>query len=364
MTARAPRILLLANDFPPNVGGVAAYLDTLYAGLPPESLTVVAPRRVPGHDVVPYRATGAFRGDSVRMALAAAWAIVTRRPAVVHCGTLVTAAPVALMCKLVFRRPFLVHLYGTELWASRSRLAALFVRQAVRRADRLVPISDFTRRRALALGGAPERTVTVLPPVDVSRFDPPSAPAGARRLVTVARLIPRKGHDVTLRAVAIAARTFPDLEYVVVGDGPHRPALEELAASLGVEERVTFAGEVDDVRPFLREASAFVLASRTTHDPPTVEGFGIAFCEAAAMGLPVIAGRSGGIPEAVVDGVTGVLVAPEDPEEIARAIVDLLGDPERARRLGRQGRDWVARTLDPGATQERMLAIARSMCGA
>jgi phosphatidylinositol alpha-1,6-mannosyltransferase len=232
------------------------------------------------------------------------------------------------------------------------------IRQVLRRADRVVAPSGFTRSRAIALGVDPSRCDVILPPVDVRRFPSSDVPARPRRVVTVARLMDYKGHDVVIRAVALARRALPDIEYMIVGDGPHRPSLEALVAELDLSGCVHFAGKVDDVRPYLRDSAVFVLASRSTRAPPQVEGFGIAFAEASATGRPVIGGRSGGVPEAVQEGVTGFLVDPEDPIEISQRIVQLLEDPALAARLGRQGREWVARALDPDHVGERILAIA------
>jgi phosphatidylinositol alpha-1,6-mannosyltransferase len=165
--------------------------------------------------------------------------------------------------------------------------------------------------------------------------------------LTVARLMPRKGVDRTLEAVAALAPEFPDLVYVVAGDGPQRAELERRAAAPDLAGRVRFTGEVEDadVPALHRLADVFLLPSRREAGDE-VEGFGMALVEAGASGLPVIGGRSGGIPEAVVEGETGLLVDGGDPRAIAGALRRLLEDAELARRLGAGGRREVERRLN------------------
>jgi phosphatidylinositol alpha-1,6-mannosyltransferase len=161
-----------------------------------------------------------------------------------------------------------------------------------------------------------------------------------RVIVTVGNLVSRKGHDMVIRALPRLAQTIPDITYLVVGNGPHRQQLEELACSIGVRDHVVFAGVVPDrdLPDVYALSDVFAMPSRAHLDTCDVEGFGLVFLEANACGKPVVAGRSGGIPEAVEDGVTGLLVNPTDAEDIARAIGKLLTDTDLARRMGHQGR--------------------------
>jgi phosphatidylinositol alpha-1,6-mannosyltransferase len=156
--------------------------------------------------------------------------------------------------------------------------------------------------------------------------------------------MPRKGVDRTLEAVAALASEFPDLVYVVAGDGPQRAELERRASAPDLAGRVRLLGDVEDadVPALHRLAEVFLLPSRREAGDE-VEGFGVSLVEASASGLPVIGGRSGGIPEAVLEGGTGLLVDPDEPASIARALRRLLEDRELARRLGRRGREEVVR---------------------
>jgi glycosyltransferase involved in cell wall biosynthesis len=157
--------------------------------------------------------------------------------------------------------------------------------------------------------------------------------------VVVARLSPEKDIATLLGAVALAAREHPPLRLEIAGDGPLRAELEAEASALGIADRVTFLGEVGDVPALLWRASLLALSSRT-------EGIALTLLEAMARGLPVVATAVGGNPEVVEDGRTGLLVPPGDSQALARAIVELIGDPERALRMGRDGRLRVERAFD------------------
>jgi phosphatidylinositol alpha-1,6-mannosyltransferase len=148
-----------------------------------------------------------------------------------------------------------------------------------------------------------------------------------------------KGHDMVIRAMPLILAKAPGTRYVIVGDGPLRAWLARLAASLGVADAVRFVGEVadDEVDAWYRRCDVFVLASRESEVSGGAEGYGLVFVEASLHGKPLVAGRSGGIPDAVIDGETGLLVDPLDPGDIADAITRVLGEPDLAARLGRAG---------------------------
>jgi phosphatidylinositol alpha-1,6-mannosyltransferase len=327
------RILLITDDYPPQLGGIASYLFSLYGAMPSAAVIVSTWRR--------------------------AWRAIARRPTVIHAGTLLPAGVVAMVLSFVTRLPYAVHVYGTDLATTRrSWVMQRLAIAALRHAQRVIVISDFGKEHAIALGVRAARIVKVAPPVDAERFTPIRREAG-HVLLTVARLVPRKGHDLVLRALVPVLRRVPDVRYRIVGDGPDRARLERLAADLGVAHAVEFLGAVDDVGAFYRSCDLFVMPSR--EEEGEVEGFGIAFIEASASGKPVIGGRSGGVAEAVIDGETGLLVDPHDADALAEAIVALLADPVRAAALGERGRAWVVRHFDPRTAAARIAALAQEM---
>jgi phosphatidylinositol alpha-1,6-mannosyltransferase len=172
------------------------------------------------------------------------------------------------------------------------------------------------------------------------RFELPDE--GTRWIVTVARLQKHKGMDTVIEALPAILARAPDVRYAVVGTGPDRERLVKLAQRRGLADRVRFIGGIDDqaLPAFYGLGSVYVGASRRA-ERLGVEGFGISLVEASACGLPVVAGDSGGIPDAVRDGETGFLVPPEEPAAFADAICRLLADPAAAKRMGQNGRRAV-----------------------
>jgi phosphatidylinositol alpha-1,6-mannosyltransferase len=258
----------------------------------------------------------------------------------------------------VLRIPVVQYLYGYELTARPG-----LTRFAVRRADLCIAISAYTRDLALAAGADSGRVRVIPVGASVAADTERPAQAGPPTLLTVGRLNePYKGHDVMLRALPLVAAAVPEARWVVVGDGPLRAALESRAAAYGVRDRVQFTGQVtDDERDALfRSSHVFVMPARTPANGAG-EGFGIVFLEANLHGLPVVAGRVGGALDAVVDGVTGVLVDPADHVAVADAVTDLLRDPDQARRLGAAGAERARQEFRWREIAGRVEAALRSV---
>ena len=349
------RVLLLTWDFPPGKGGIQIWMHELARRLPEAEVRVLAPA-APGD-----RAFDAASGAEVgRLASArrsrAAWlaeltartlsSCVTWRPDLIVCGH-VTTAPAALAAHWITRTPYVVFTYGYEIRRKRLHRTLSFL---LRNARRVIACSEFTRHAALALEVPAERTRILYPGVDANRFSPTGdhQPLTTNHrpptLLSISRLADMyKGHDTTIRALPLVQAKVPGARYVVAGGGPLREYLGRVAQSVGVERYVEFLGEVPDetLVDLYRSADVLAVLSRESASVGGAEGFGIVCLEAAACGVPVVAGRSGGLPDAVQDGVTGLLVDPLDIGAAAEAIVALLGDPDRARRMGAAGRAAV-----------------------
>jgi phosphatidylinositol alpha-1,6-mannosyltransferase len=178
-------------------------------------------------------------------------------------------------------------------------------------------------------------------------------------VVCVSRLVERKGQDMLIRSLRLIHRRVPGAAVLVVGDGPRRSALESLARSLGVERDVLFAGAHPwvDLPPFFAAGDVFCMPTRTRKAGFEVEGLGIVYLEASATGLPVVAGDSGGAPDAVRDGETGFVVDGRSAERIAGKVGDLLLDRELASRMGAAGREWVERSWGWDDLGERLRGL-------
>ena len=343
------RVLLLTPDFPPTRGGVQNLLARLTDGLTARCAVRVATVDASGarewdrarhYGVSRSRRTPFFLLTLALLALASFGQMLRFRPQVIVCGHLLLG-PVCAVARRLFGIPYVVIGYGSEIGSRRMRYA---VRTGLHGAAYAVTISEFARRAILAHGVASERVILIRPGPGLVGGDEPDLNGrddGRRILLSVSRLAePYKGHDNVLRALPQILTKVPDAHYVIVGDGPLRPDLERLASSLGVANAVTFTGEVSDeeVDAWYWRCDVFILCSREAAVGGGVEGYGLVFIEANLRGKPTIGGRSGGIPDAVLDGVTGLLVDPLDTADIAAAVVRLMEDPVLARRLGAEGR--------------------------
>ncbi len=241
------------------------------------------------------------------------------------------------------RAPRVVHTcHGRDVRATRRQVAT--ARQLSRLVDWYVCVSQEVKAQCREQGITGPRVSTILNGIDLDRF-PYNGPRADGPVVTVARLSLEKDVANLVRATAIAARGGDDLRVEVGGGGSCLDDLKNLAAELGVAERVTFLGEVRDVPALLGRARMFVL-------PSLSEGIPLTVLEAMAQGLPVVATRVGGLPEVVDHGVTGLLVPPADPAALAGAMVEIWTDPDRCNRMGRVGRQCAEERFDV----RRMLA--------
>jgi len=262
-------------------------------------------------------------------------------------------------------RPKIAIVYGSELWARKSRLVA---RALGGRIDRALAISRFSGLEAAKSGIVADRIVITplgADPPDAAGVDPGMLAAlGLLRqggvlpfILTLSRLDDRhKGHDVVLRALPELLHRFPDLQYVIAGEGSLAEELAQRARHLGVRDAVVMTGAIDErlKATLLASCRAYVMLSRESRHPALFEGFGLAFIEAAMAGRPSLAGRSGGVPDAVVDGQTGLLVDPGSVEEFIAAASRLLGDPDLADALGARGSERALREFTWHAAVRRI----------
>ncbi len=250
--------------------------------------------------------------------------------------------------------------------AERSRELTVLTQRVYRSAALAIANSKNTASILQRFGVPARRIRIVYPGVDVQRFTPDIdgrsvrrqfAPKGETLILSVGRLQRRKGHDTTIRAIAALRERSVNVRYVIVGDGEDLRYLQDLASTLGVADSVVFAGEIsaDQLPAFYSACDVFVLANRI--EQGDIEGFGIVFLEAASAGKPSIGGRSGGVPEAVADGETGLLVSGTDVPELAAAIERLAGDHTVRERMGRQGRDRARRSFTWQAAAQHMLEL-------
>ena len=364
--------LLLAYDFPPIGGGIARMMGELAKRYPPGTL-VVSTGRVAGSDEVDR----GFRNQVDRVPVASrrlrtvqgllAWSHRAGKlaravdPEFVWCGNLKPAGYPARWVRQRAGTPYGIFLYGTDLLLLQERLRHSVLKRGAARAlirssAVLVTISRWTRELCLTVLrelGFREGEIdvrTVLLGTDPDHFRPGVDPSSVRAryrleegrwLLTVARLVAHKGIDTVLHVLAALRNEHPGLRYAVVGSGGMQGELEGLAGRLGIADRVRFLTNVPDadLPGLYNNAEIYLGVSRPAE--LMMEGFGISLSEASACGIPVVGGSSGGIPDAVRENETGLLVDARRPEPVIEVVRLLLRDRDLARRLGAGGRKAV-----------------------
>ncbi|OBG03752.1 glycosyltransferase family 4 protein [Mycolicibacter sinensis] len=359
------RVLLVTNDFPPRPGGIQCYLEELVRHIADSGrhdVTVYAPQwkgaeafdeaaTSAGYQVVRHPGTLMLPGRAVdhRMRrLISDQAIDT-----VWFGA---AAPLALLAqraRTAGATRVLASTHGHEVGWSMLPVARSVLRRIGQTCDTVTFVSHYTRGRFSSAFG-PDAALEHLPPgVDTDRFRPDPAARAELRLrhglgerptvVCVSRLVPRKGQDMLIRALPAIRQRVPGAALVIVGGGPYAETLHQLAAQHEVADAVTFTGGVPaaELPAYYLLGDVFAMPCRTRGAGLDVEGLGIVFLEASAAGVPVVAGRSGGAPETVLDKRTGRVVDGRSVVQIGDAVSELLADPDRAAAMGAAGRDWV-----------------------
>ena len=346
--------LLVTNDFPPKIGGIQSLLWEWWRRLPPESFAVLTS---PYPGAADFDAAQPFHIERVRepVLLPHPWMIARVDTMARNVGAQLVVLDPALPLGLIgpsLRLPYDVVLHGAEITVpGRLPVSKQTLGYVLRRARHVVAAGGYPAAEAEHAAGR-KLPVTVVPPgVDTQRFQPLSEaqradarahfglPGDAELVVGISRLVPRKGFDTAIRAAALLAHTRPRLVLAISGGGRDEPRLRRLVDELGAPVR--FLGRVgnDDLPLLYGCADVYAMLCRNRWGGLEQEGFGIVFLEAAACGVPQVAGDSGGAAEAVVDGITGLVVRrPDDPRDVAEAFERLLDDPEAARQMGRAAR--------------------------
>lgn len=279
------------------------------------------------------------------------------------------------LLRKVFRLSYTILIHGLDLQSalrSRSMIHKAVTYTVLRNASMIFANSRFTAK-SIVEAGYVGKIVVLNPGVDTGRFHPNLSTEQIRQkynitnsqkvILSVSRLVRRKGHDNVLRALSLIVSKKPDVVYLIVGRGEEERVLKALAEDLGVQKHVRFLGYVDDKElPHLYCASdIFVLPVTSIDEEGNYEGFGIVFSEANACAKPVIGGKSGGVSDAIVDGVTGLLVNPNSIDEITRAIITLLSNEQYSEALGTQGRKRVEEELSWPIVGKRLEAALQSL---
>ena len=357
------KILCITNDFGPRAGGIETFVIGLIERLPFGSVIVYTSAQ---ESSAPYdlKWLQDFGVEVVRDKSK----ILLPTPGVAYCVNALVrerkittvffgaAAPLGLLSRGLRRagvKEIVALTHGHEVWWSKVFPFTLAMKSISRQVNTLTYLGEFTRN-AISKSVtkiAAQSMVKIAPGIDTDHFSPQDARELRNELgltekkviVSVGRLVHRKGQDVLIEAMPAIIKDVPEAHILMIGEGPYRSYLENRVRALGIQERVTFIGRIQyaDLPRYICAGDLFVMPSRSRLAGLEVEGLGIVYLEASACGLPVIAGDSGGAPDAVIEGQTGLVVDGTSKSEVAAAVVELLLDPDRSRAMGVRGRQWI-----------------------
>lgn len=373
------KIVIPTADYPPIEGGISSLTLHVSRELAATGhhVTVIAPYLCgleefdagEPYTVVRYRGYGLGWLRIIPLA-ARAWGELRRADLILGVNV-AYGGILGLIARRLFGRPYITFAYAYEfLKFSPGSIRGRLVRRVYNKATATIAISSFTQDKLLA-HGVDSRVVRVIHPGacpatahsndELKALRHRYLLEGKRVILAVGRLIERKGHQTLLAAMPRILDAVPNAHLVVVGQGPMMSACSRQARALDIRDAVTFAGRLGDadIAGLYQLCDVFALPTGEG-DRGQVEGFGLVFAEAHAHGRPVVAGRSGGVVDAVLDGETGLLVEPDDPEAVAGAIVAVLQDAELAKRLGENGRKRVETELNWTAFTRALLATVEA----
>ena len=361
------KILFVTNDFPPQSGGIQTFIEGLIYQLPPESVVVHTSSQSSEveqarYDQEIFHQLGAIVVRDRQRILLPTPGLRARVAGTIHAHSIKTvvfgaSVPLGLLAPSlrrlgVTRMVALTH--GHEVWWSKVPLFSHLLRRVARSVDVLTYLGSFTKSAiSAALDARDLSKLVALPPgVEIENFHPGDKSeellkryglSGKLIILCVGRLVQRKGQDVLIKALSKVRGQFPNAQLVIAGSGNYEERLRALAKQEGVAQSVSFLGRVpfEDLPALFRSADIFASPTRERFAGLEVEGLGIVYLEASASGVPVIAGDSGGSPDAVQQDVTGKVVAGSDIDGLANALTELLADAQLRARMGSAGRLWM-----------------------
>ena len=358
------KILLVTNDFGPRAGGIETFVIGLLERIKGHEVTVFTSQQgdtsvydqqwIDKFGVRVIRDQSKILLPSWRVTRAAKKIVAAKNIDVVVFGA---AAPLALMSPSLRKsgvKKIIALTHGHEVWWAKIFPFNFAIKRIGKSVDHLTYLGEFTRQaisKPLTRKSATEM-VKIAPGIDTAHFIPqPDAMQKREELglqdkkiiISVGRLVHRKGQDNLIQAMPAVLKKIPNAHLLLVGEGPYRKHLEKLVMKSSLEQNVTFAGRImyDRLPSYLSAADLFAMPSRSRFFGLEVEGLGIVYLEASACGIPVVAGNSGGAPDAVLEGVTGLCVDGTNIEQITAAIVEICSDAERASHMGAAGRNWI-----------------------
>ena len=358
------KILCITNDFGPRAGGIETFVMGLIERAPKGSIIVYTSSQgdTTAYDKEWLRDFGVeVIRDSSKILLPSPW-VVRRVKKVIARDSIKqvffgAAAPLGVMARGI-RKKGVVNIvaltHGHEVWWAKLWPFSSAISFIARNVDHLTYLGEFTKNEISKALSPKEKMklIKIAPGIDTDHFAPVPSSAQLRKdlgladkkvIVSVGRLVHRKGQDILIQSMPEVLAKHPTAHILMVGEGPYRKDLTKMVSELNLIDAVTFIGRIQykELPRYICAGDIFVMPSRSRLAGLEVEGLGIVYLEASSCALPVIAGRSGGAPDAVDEGVTGYSVDGTSTLEVSKAIIKMLDDPIKAREMGQAGRSWI-----------------------
>jgi len=362
MNTPSRKILLVTNDLGPRAGGIESFILGLLARLPQQSVVIYTSTQdnstkfdsdlFTKYGAIVIRDRAKILLPTPRITHRAISIMKSYDAKIIWFGA---AAPLALMAANLRKNGaarIIALTHGHEVWWAKLPIFRQLLNKISKDVDQLTYLGDFTKKAMQPAISDVRKLVKIAPGIDVEHFIPADKSTqliekykldNRQVIVSVGRLVHRKGQDKLIVAMAQVVKKFPNATLLIVGEGPIRNMLQKLIHHHSLEKNVIFTGRVqlDDLPKYIQLADVFAMPARDRFFGLEVEGLGIVYLEASACGVPVIVGQSGGAPDAVISDVTGLIVDGTKPDEIAAAVIKVLADPELAKKYSDTGRDWI-----------------------
>ena len=393
MPEEIKKSLLVTLDFPPNLGGVAAYYYNICKNLPADKIVVLAPKQEGAEafdakqnfTIIRENIISQFpkkmpksMGGVLKLIASIKWMSIIKHITrlvknhgieLIQAGQVLPIGTLSLVYKKRKKIPYIFYAHGLDILLPQKFMRKkTLLKEIITNASKIIANSYFTKDELIKLGAKDDQVIVVNPCPNLTaeqisewkldEIQKNYELKDKKIILTVGRLVERKGHDMIIKALPQIIKEVPKVIYLIVGEGPERKRLEKLVNQSSLRDYVHFVGPVNqaDLPAFYQLCHVFVMPARQLKDGD-VEGFGIVYLEANLFGKPVVGGRSGGVPEAIIEGETGFLVNPTNVDEIAQKIIILLTDAALAERLGMQGLARVSEKFDWQTQTEKIKKI-------
>ncbi|MDZ7798397.1 MAG: glycosyltransferase [Patescibacteria group bacterium] len=362
--------LLITNFFPPKIGGIENYFKNLCYQLPEDKISILTDDDLPRGDFdkkykrkiirlnfYPWRF---FKPSWLPLFWRIKKIIKQEKIQYLQFGHYFNLVTVGLVFKKLFKIPYLVYTHGVDtLIPQKNWLQKKIMTKNLKNAQWVIANTEFMKQKIIELGVFPSKIIVVYPSLNQNIFKVKTSSNFIKKkynlnnkkvLLTLGRLVKRKGQDMVIRSLPKILKKIPNLIYLIVGDGPDKEYLQNLTEKLGLKNKVIFTGAVKDNLlkkiPFYQAADLFIMPTREEKEKKDLESFGLAYLEAQSQRIPVILGLAGGTKETIIDRQTGLAVNSKSVNEISQAVIKLLNNYEYSKLLGEKGFNWVKKTFN------------------